>query len=322
MRAIEAGTLRPLGVGEILDVSINLYFRHLGRLVKIAAAIVIPITAIIFLLDLVAFQEAEVSNPDAALYQVGDAVRVLDEQRFLMLQLAQVAVSVIGFLLITGAAFKAVSDAYLGNDPDARASIAYAARRMHSLLWLSILIVIGVVIGLFLVVVPGIYVLIAWSVAVPALMVEGAKGSKAIGRSFGLVRKNWWRVFAALRVGLIFIALFQFLLGLLSGAADPVAEDSVYVWALIYDVVGGIATIITAPLQAAIVTVIYYDLRVRKEGFDVALLSAGLGDTGGAQAEQHPSHATADEPAGPLDSTPPPTTGRPPSDPPASSTAP
>jgi len=303
VRAIEAGTLRPLGVGEILDVSINLYFRHLARLVKIAAAIVIPITAIIFLLDLVAFQEAEVTNPDAALYQVGDAVRVLDEQRFLLLQLAQVAVSVISFLLITGAAFKAVSDAYLGNDPDARASIAYAARRMHSLLWLSILLVIGVVVGLFLVILPGIYLLIAWSLAVPALMVEGAKGSKAIGRSYALVRQNWWRVFAALLVGLIFIALFRFLLGLLSGAADPVAEDNIYLWALIYDIVGGIATIITAPLQAAIVTVIYYVLRVRKEGFDVALLSAGLRDAGSAQGERQ-------------------TAGGPPSDPPASSTTP
>lgn len=280
---IEARALRPLGVGEVLDVAINLYFRNPGRLLGIAAAIVLPVTAVIFILDALALQEVEAFSENAALYQVGDTVRVLDESRFVLLQVIKTLVYVAGYLLVTGAVFKAVSDAYLGHTPDGRASIGFAAGRMHSLLWLSILYVVIVGIGLLALIVPGIYLLVMFSVSVPVLLVENQRGSKALGRSFDLVRRNWWRTLGALLVGFIFIALFAFLVGLISSAADSVAEDSVYAWALIYDLLDGVSTIITAPLQAAIITVIYYDLRVRKEGFDVALMSAALGTPGGPQ---------------------------------------
>jgi hypothetical protein len=292
LRAINAGQLRPLGVGEVLDVSINLYFRHLGRLLGIAAAIVLPVAALIFLLDVLSLQEVDRFNSNAALYQVGESFRILDESRFVLLQALKTIIYVVGYLLVTGAVFKAVSDAYLGHPPDGRASIGYAAKRLHSLLWISVLLIVGVVIGLIALILPGIYLLVAWSLAVPVLLVEHRKGSKALGRSYELVKNNWWRTFGALLVGIIFIGLFQFLLGLVASGADSVAEDSVYLWALIYDALDALGTIITAPLQAAIITVIYYDLRVRKEGFDVALLSAGLGHPGG------PGAAGATAPAG------------------------
>jgi hypothetical protein len=201
-------------------------------------------------------------------------------------------IQVIGYVLVVGAIFRAVSEAYLGHTPDARASISAAFRRMPSLLWLSFLLVLGVAIGFVLLVIPGIYLLVAWAVAVPVLMVEGTKGAKAIGRSYDLVRHNWWRTFGTLLVGFIFIGLFNFLLDLVARGADGVANDSVYLWALIYDALNGLGTVITAPLQAAIIIVIYFDLRVRKEGFDVALLTAGLGD------EPVPAPASGAGPAG------------------------
>jgi len=260
----------------VLDVAINLYFRNLGSLLKIAAAVVLPVVAIVFLLDLLAFQEAEASDPSAALYQVGDSVQLLDETRFSLIIGLETLIGVIGYLLVVGAVFRAASQAYVERSPETGASIRYAARRMHSLLWVGFLFVLGVGLATIALVLPGIWLFVAWSVAIPALMVEDVRGSKALGRSFGLVRHNWWRTFAALLVGLIFIGLLQFLIGLLSGAADGLAEESVILWAGVYDVLNGISTIITAPLQAAIVTVIYYDLRVRKEGFDVELLTRGL----------------------------------------------
>jgi hypothetical protein len=273
---ISGGGLRPLGVGEILDVSINLYFRHFLRLLGVAAAVVIPLTLVTFVLDVFAFQEAKVFDPDAALYQVGDAVRVLDESRYQILVIAQTVIGVIGYLLVIGAAFWAVSQAYLGHEPDARASIGFAARRLHSLLWLSFLLVLFIGFGFLVLIIPGIYLTVALVVTIPVFMLEGAKGTRAINRSSKLVSQNWWRVFAILLVGFIFIGLFQFLLGLVAGVSDGLAEDNIYLWAFIYDAVSGLTTVITAPLQAAIITVIYYDLRVRKEGLDVAMLSAGL----------------------------------------------
>jgi hypothetical protein len=43
-------------------------------------------------------------------------------------------------------------------------------------------------------------------------------------------------------------------------------------------IVQGLAATVVAPLMAAVVTILYYDLRVRKEGFDLERLAESLGD--------------------------------------------
>jgi len=299
--------MRPLGVGEVIDVSINLFTRNLRALLTIAAAVVVPVTLVIFGLDLIALQEAGRNSSNAALYEIGDELRVLDEQRYVTVTIIQAIITILAYLVVTGAAFRGVSEAYLGRTPDVGASVRYAGRRAHSLLWLGILMMVGIGIGFVLLVIPGIWLLVAWAVAVPALMVEGARGTKAIGRSFGLTRQHWWRTLGALLVGFIFIALIEFLLGLAAAAFDGVATDSVYLWAAFLDALNAVSVIITAPLQAAIITVIYFDLRVRKEGFDVEVLARQLDDPTATPAP--PGGGT---PAQPSESQP-----QPPSSPPA-----
>jgi hypothetical protein len=120
--------------------------------------------------------------------------------------------------------------------------------------------------------------MVVWSVSIPALMVEDARGTKAMRRSFNLVSQNWWRTFGTLVVGFVFIGLFQVLAALLQEAIGMLAEDSVVGYVAVIDVTTTLATILTAPLQAAIVTMIYYELRVRKEGLDIAVLVQRLPD--------------------------------------------
>jgi hypothetical protein len=277
---IETGALRPLGVGEVLDVAINLYFRHFGRLLAIAAVVAVPLAILIFVLDMIALQEAPITDPDAALYEIGDTTRVLNETRYVVVSLIGAGVSAIAFLLIIGATFRSVSEAYFDRDAGLRASIGFAARRAHSLLWLTLLVVLAVGLGMlvafvtfsFLAVIFGIWALVVWSLSVPALMVEDARGIKAMRRSFNLVTGRWWRTFGALVVGFVFIGLFQLLTALLQEAIGSLAEDSVVAYVAVLDISFAVSTILTAPLQAAVVTMIYYDLRVRREGLDIAVM--------------------------------------------------
>jgi hypothetical protein len=235
------------------------------------------VTLITIGLDLFAVQKVALLDPNAAFLQIGDeSVRVVNKTRFDVVQWIEVAISAIAYLLITAASFRAVSQLYLGGEAEAGESLRFALGRILPLLWLSILLVLGIVVGLLFFIIPGIFLLVAWSVSIPVLMIEDARGSKAIGRSQRLVDKNWWRTFGALLVGFIFIGLFQFLLGLLASLTDGIAKDHLELWVLAVDAIQAIATIITAPLQAAIITVIYFNLRVRKEGFDLALLAQGI----------------------------------------------
>jgi hypothetical protein len=305
--------MRPLGVGEVLDAAINLYFRNLGKLLAIALAIVLPLTVAIYVLDLVA-----VSEEPGSFYFLevgGEFIQPVNETRWNTVIGIEAVLNILAYLMIVGACFRAVSQLYLGGEADVRGSLGFAARRMHSVAWVSILIMLGVAAGLFALILPAIWLFVAWSVAVPVLMIENLRGTKALGRSYRLVTDNWWRTFGALLVGVLFIALFEFLIGLVGGLADGVAEDSVEAWFAIIDVLGGLATVITAPLQAAIITVIYFNLRVRKEGLDVQMLAQGI--EGVPVPEQQPVQAA---PAGeaPPSQPPPPTTppqgGPPPAD--------
>ncbi len=80
---MEGRTLRPLGVGEILDASINLYFRNLGTFFKIAAVIAIPMGVIIFLLDQIAFAEPESAiSRDLGIGFVGEYEQRVDLSTF------------------------------------------------------------------------------------------------------------------------------------------------------------------------------------------------------------------------------------------------
>ena len=269
--------MRPLGVGEVIDAAINLYLRNFGKLAKTAAAVALPVFALVFLLNVIGLKEVSAFAQGAALYRVGDSLRVFNEDTVRLVTIAQALLTGLGSLLVIGATFKACSQAYLSRDFDERSSLGFALSKAPALLWLCILLVIGLGLALIALVLPFFWLVVCWSVAIPVLLIEGTGGFKAMARSFELTKGNWLRTFGALLVGLIAIALLQFIVSLVVKIFDGVATDHLTLFLLIRAVIASLAIIITAPLQAAIITVIYYDLRVRKEGFDVELLGQQLG---------------------------------------------
>ncbi|HEX8238497.1 MAG TPA: hypothetical protein VF574_02030 [Allosphingosinicella sp.] len=73
-----------------------------------------------------------------------------------------------------------------------------SGRRLGALLGLNLLSGIGIVFGLILLIVPGIYLIVRWSAAVPALISEGADVTQSLTRSSEAVEGRFWHVFAAI----------------------------------------------------------------------------------------------------------------------------
>jgi hypothetical protein len=269
--------MRPLRVGEILDVSINVITKNFLTFLKIVLVLVIPvqIVSVIVLVSTVndpdllpkfGTSNGTVSNTDAAAYIGGQAVVGV--------------LSLILFAIATAACFKAVGDAYLGSKPDWRSSLRFAARRFHSVLWVTILVGITSTLGLILVIAPGIWLWFSYAVAVPALLFEGLKGTSAMSRSFRLVRGRWWATAGAiLSAYLIASVISGILQSLVSALVFTDVGKSVLGVAVVNAVANGIGQLITTPFPAAVTAVVYYDLRVRKEGFDLQLLAERLGVT-------------------------------------------
>ena len=272
-----APALRPLRVGEILDVAIKVYTRNALTLWKIVAIVVFPVYVLSAIVTLSTFPD-EFLDP-----QFGTQPRSFEdlEADFWTMIGAQIFLAIVTMVTVTiatGACMKAISDVYVGAVPETRSSLRFAARRVHSLVWITFLTFLFGALAAIALIVPGVWLWFSWTVAPAVLLVEGLKGTKALGRSFQLVKGRWWPVFAAVAVGYV-------LSGIVSSAISAVtlplilsdAGENVLLTTVVNTIVSTIGGILVTPFNAALVAVIYFDLRVRKEGFDLELLAERIG---------------------------------------------
>jgi hypothetical protein len=122
-------------------------------------------------------------------------------------------------------------------------------------------------------------VLVRFAFFVQAVVVEGRGPVDALRRSWRLVRGSYWRV---LGIMLLLLLLLYILVGVPTGIAGVaisiIFPDPVRHFALrqsLSTLIGYISQIVVLPLQLVAYTLLYYDLRVRKEGYDIELLAGG-----------------------------------------------
>jgi hypothetical protein len=129
-------------------------------------------------------------------------------------------------------------------------------------LLVSVLVGLATVAGLILFIIPGIYVGVRLAVSIEVLVVEGRRGTQAMGRSWELVGGHWWHAFGTLLVA-----------GLLTGVVNAVITTPFgnTGW-LVQAVAAAVATVITLPYGV----LLYLDLRARKENLNLERLRADL----------------------------------------------
>jgi len=111
------------------------------------------------------------------------------------------------------------------------------------------------------------FLLVSWFFYAQAIMLEGRKGpQEAIARSHQLVRHQWWRTFWPI-VALIVI-------GVVINAPGLIALS--YSW-IAGTILVAIAGIVTTPMVYIGGTLVYFDLRVRKEGYTLETMATEVG---------------------------------------------
>lgn len=269
--------LRPLGVGEILDVGIKIYLRNWLALWKIVVFVVLPAQ---ILVNLVSASAVSKRVDTFELNPQGQPVSIEKHDLTVVLVggLLGALIGYIAGLLAQAACFRAVADAYLGEQVNWRASLRFALRRIPGLVLLSIATSIVILVGFVLCIVPGVYFWVAYSVAVPVLLVEGSGAFPSMGRARGLVKGRWWGTAGVAVVGYVLIAIVSSgLTFVVVGVAFAHPEQNTASGFVLNTLASTVASMLTTPAAAAFATVLYIDLRVRKEGFDLLLLARGLG---------------------------------------------
>lgn len=174
-------------------------------------------------------------------------------------------------LLLTTIAYAAVaitlSDICLGNKPGIIRSYRYVLSSIFwKLLSTNLLQVIIIVIGMVLLVVPGIIFMI-WLIFVPIVVVlENTWGIEALKRSKNLGKDFFFRTLGLLIVIIIVAALFGGIVGAISGAVFGDVPQALLLF----------IEILVGPLALIMIVLSYYDLRARKEAYDTASLAEDL----------------------------------------------
>src|SRR3954447_15951614 len=142
--------LRPLGFGEILDVALKIVARHWKVLAACVAIVVLPVqiasTALVYSIDPSRYDLNADSTTTSADDGAVGAVFVVN-----ILQL-------LSYVLAAAACFKAVGDGYLGREPAVGRSLAFGLPRIARLLGMYLLVSICVIIGLILIIAPGVWI--------------------------------------------------------------------------------------------------------------------------------------------------------------------
>ena len=277
--------LRPLGVGEILDGAVTVIRQHWKVMIGLSAAVVSVTGLIQFILSVTVLRST--TTPGAITFSDNDPYANQDVTSAQLSGLGGFVVasllSWIATILLAGLFTVIVSQAVLGH----RATLGQAWAKVRPQLWrlLGLSIMSGLFIGLgaLLCVIPGIYLYAALAVSAPALILERGKVFGSMGRSRHLVTDKWWRTFGILLLTVIissivsFVVEIPFLLAgggsILFGGLDSVDTNYVLLQAL--TTIGGIvAGAVTYPFAASVTTLMYVDLRMRKEGLDIELMRA------------------------------------------------
>jgi hypothetical protein len=297
---MEAGTgaleLRPLRVTEVVDRAVRLYARNALVVWRIVVPLLLVVEAVFTLIDLSALPSGSFVQNGQLYAPAGSATGTYNAA----VVIESIVLSLVVLQVINGALVRVYSDTFLGRRPDSQQAVRFALRHLLGLVWIGVIVGVAVLLGLIAILIGAIYLWVMLSLSFAAYVVEGKRGFAALGRSQDLVRGRWWATFGALLLVLIIIAIAAIvlpaILAALESGSNPVSPTA---YVILLRLANLIVYTVAGPLSASVTVTIYFDLRVRKEAFDLQQLGERLGITGVAPAAAvaAPAPALAAEPS-------------------------
>jgi hypothetical protein len=220
-------------VGKILSRSFPIWLRNFVPFTILALVIESPYIAFLF-------------------WKAGDPER---SEKY---ALAELLISLVFPLIVTGALMYGVFQQLRGQPAGIGSSLAVGLRRLLPVLGTALIVAILVALGFVLLVVPGIILACMYWVAVPAAVIEGTGPLRSLKRSSALTKGHAGTIFVLMLVlsGISYAVGFG--LGLTLGDSPQVVE-----WAS-----AGVA-IPLGTLSSVANAVGYHDLRLAKEGVGI-----------------------------------------------------
>lgn len=231
-----AQSIQPMVLNNLVSETIRIYQKHFVNFIGIFVVVQLIVTLFGLLTGALAVSGA------IPLALLGTAITVL--------------VSIVGYAIQSGATTLVVADDMVGQQVTMQGVLNGALAKLSPLIITSL--IIGVICGVLFVTVIGIpfaiWLAVRWVFSTAVVMLEGPTQMQAMSRSSALVQGSWWRTFGIIILTAIVIAIVGAIIGAIFGGIPVVG----FIIKLLYNIV-------STPLLSIVITLMYFDSRVRKE---------------------------------------------------------
>ena len=234
--------LRPRSPTELVDAAFQVFRRDPIQFMVGAAAVYVPWLVVRLLFD------------------IGVSNDLPSQQQFMTVVVAAVVV----YALVGGVVTVMASDVYLSAPADAVRALRVTAARVVPLLVTGLVMLVFFVVGAILLLLPALYALARYFAIQQAVVLENAGSVAAFGRSSQLSHGVKRHVLNTVLLVLLITTAISFGVQLLSGLIPS---------RVLFNVVVTAMQIVVYPFFGITQTLLYYDIRIRKEGFDVEYLA-------------------------------------------------
>lgn len=267
-----AADLRPMSLGEVLDRTFTLYREHFLMFVGITALPYLLLLLFNFstlLLDLGAGQHRSPNLVSPGM--IGGYIAGAFGGLFLFLLAIGVA---------HAATVAAVSDLYLGRETNVRTAYERAKGSFLAVIVVIVLTFLAVAVGALFLLIPGIYLACRLAVSVPATIVEQDSAVASMERSMELTKGFAGQLFLLLLlvwvIEMVVGGVLQMPAAIFTMMA-VVAKHQPSIAVTIYTYISQfLSQVLVGPIGTISASLMYYNLRVRKEGFDIQHLMNSL----------------------------------------------
>jgi hypothetical protein len=251
---VSALELRPRSASELVDAAFRLLRHHYGAFVLLSALSQIP-TLLVQL----------VQSPTLG---ADEDSRVLRVAAIYLLAVPYYAFS-------EGALIALASDAYRTGEARVGRAIRHALSRALHVTAALLLVGLAIGAGLVALLLPGLYLILRLYTTQAAAVLEGVGPAEAMRRTWSRTRGRVGHMLAV--IGLMLLLYLVLLLGAGTVAAIVGALGAALGDELITLGAAVLVTVLVYPMLPIITTLLYYDLRIRAEGYDLEVMSEQLG---------------------------------------------
>jgi hypothetical protein len=249
----------PLSIGGVLDDAIKVYRVSFSRCWIPSLLIAITAGVIGFWMSAGIIEASSRNNPAAMM-------RAYREPSVFGVYLLQwlLSTGLYGTLFVTqdgasGGQVQGLGEAF---------GVGFA--RLGRALLAGVLFGILMMIGFVLLIVPGFIVLSALCLWPVALFIDNAGATESLSISRELTRGHWWRTSTIITVAIIIVLVLSTLIGALAGFLAVGLRHDLATVAVTVQTISVVANVFILPMYTAVLISIYRDLKLRREGGDLA----------------------------------------------------